>query len=374
MVQIQWVGIGVLVLLFTDGLLYSLGRIVQGSDMAQSMKGIPILVMLPLTVVALAIHAIGLLFSVGLAAGNSLGFVFLLILSLFTTYPFAIIFSVLLRNSLSDTLVGELAGLSRDATPLVNLAAARKLTREGKFEAAMEEYRRSHDEFPDSPDPLFGLAFLLIQSRRFEEAADGYREIIKRFHSDDIVWEKASRLLMELLREELEDKPGADYILSEITRRNPDSRYDYTSKSSGRMNEPSPSKKNSSDPISDLNRARRLSKQGRVVEAVELFERYGRANPKKSRPFFEAATAYSNAGRHDDAVRKLQEIIRRFSGSDGAWGDAMLRLATIQESEMNDIHAAKFMLEQVNERLKHREEGRIARDRLRELIPKLMGS
>jgi len=137
----------------------------------------------------------------------------------------AVAYAPLVAKSMSHTAVDMVYGM-QTAEPLKSdFSKARTLALQDDIEGALKEYRGYLDEFPDDPQPLFEAAELLRREGRFSEAADVLREIMQGFKEDSVKWERAAFRLAELYEHNLDDKNVTGYILEEIVRRAPDSRY-----------------------------------------------------------------------------------------------------------------------------------------------------
>jgi len=131
----------------------------------------------------------------------------------------------LVAKSMSHTAVDAVYDM-HTAEPLkTDFSKARALALQDDIEGALKAYRGYLDEFPDDPQPLFEAAELLRREGRFSEAADVLREIMQGFKEDSVKWERAAFRLAELYEHNLDDKNVTGYILEEIVRRAPDSRY-----------------------------------------------------------------------------------------------------------------------------------------------------
>lgn len=271
-------------------------------------------------------------------------------------------------NEASESIASEVTE-GVDATPLFYLSEANRLVKKGDVEGAISEYRRRFTEYPDLPDPLFGIEFLCEQQGRYEEAAEVCREVLRRFQGDDVTWAKASRLLESLLREHLGDPGTADKILEAIHERNPDAPHGYVVPEKPRP-EPRPLRRDTGPrSIRDLDQARRLATRGETDKAVTLFRRFAKEHPEEPRALFEAASALELAERYGESVGMLQEVVNKFGENDTVWGEATLRLATLNETHLGDREAARAILKQILKRLMGTEFGGLARERLHAMDP-----
>ena len=87
--------------------------------------------------------------------------------------------------------------------------------------------------------------------------------------------------------------------------------------------------------------------------------------PDEWRPLFEAASVLETAGQFDEEVKLLQRVVRTFGKNDGAWAEAMLRLASLNENELANNEAAKYMLNEIALCVPGTEHARLANERLR---------
>ncbi len=264
----------------------------------------------------------------------------------------------------AHSIANRISTAPAEAEPKVNLREALRLTREGLLDDAMAEYRRCAREFPESPEPLFGLAFLLRQESRTSEADGVYRDMLQRFNDDDVTWNNVALQLAEMLRED-GDTAGAEELEAAVNARNPDHRFGYvTAKTQQKRVATERDEWEGSLEYLEMDRARALVERGRIDDAVALFKRYAAEHPGEFRPLLEAAATLEAAERHEEAVSMLQDIIQVFQGDDVAWSEGMMRLATIHENVLGDREGARHMLSQVQARLRYTETGQIAQERL----------
>lgn len=265
----------------------------------------------------------------------------------------------------ANMIGSDISGMNKEELPRPDMSQARRLSREGDVEGAMAEYRLCSKSYPDSPDPLFALAVLLRQDKRFEDAAGVYRSINQKFQNHLVTWSKGSELLAELFRTEFHDAAAADYIIESIHKRNPDYRFGYMTEKKSQVGRISLRGKKRASHGHDLSRARSLAKRGDFRNAVDLFKRYAADQPDNWRPLFEAASVLETAGQFDEAITILQGVVRTFGKNDGPWAEAMLRLASLNENELANHEAAKYMLNEIALRVPGTEHASLAKERLR---------
>ena len=104
-----------------------------------------------------------------------------------------------------------------------DFSKARSLTKQNDIEGALKQYRAYFNEDPESPQPLFEMAGLLLKEQRTEEAERALQEIVHRFREKDGVWAKATFRLAMLHRDHRQDQQMVVYLLREIVRRAPKS-------------------------------------------------------------------------------------------------------------------------------------------------------
>ncbi|HUW60153.1 MAG TPA: tetratricopeptide repeat protein [Candidatus Bathyarchaeia archaeon] len=137
----------------------------------------------------------------------------------------AVMFALMFMQAASTSAVQGLYGL-RAAQPLkTDFSKARALVYQDDIDGAIKEYRRRFQETPDDPEGLFQAAKLLQEEKRFAEAADTLREILKRFKDQNEVWVRAAFYLGELYEGPLDDKRTTAYLFREIVKRAPKSMY-----------------------------------------------------------------------------------------------------------------------------------------------------
>ncbi len=351
---------GVIVLAVLDGICALMAYAAFRSNRAQTVKGFPLSWMLGIALVAAPLHFIGIA-----AAAREVGMTSAFVVSIGTGFVPAVLLAILVRESVAHRASNFILGDDRDAIPRPEMAAAHAMMRAGNYASALAEYQRLAREYPNAPEPLFGMETLFSQDGRFEDAAAVCRDIARRFTHRETEWTKANRRLAELLREHLDDPTAADMLAKAIDERNPDAKFGYIKLEQKHAVQHAPErKKGDFHGTADLDQARRLAKKGETREAVALFKRHYADSARDPRPLFEAAHALQLAEQFQEALALLQEIARTHDSDEEIWCRATLELASIHEAHFADTVTAESILIQVQRRIPYGEPGRLARERL----------
>ncbi len=135
----------------------------------------------------------------------------------------AILFALMFIKAASTSSARALYGLTTAQPVKTDFSKARALVHQDDIDGAVQEFRRQFRESPDDSDGLFKAARLLREEKRYKEAADTFRDILRHFKNHDTVWSRAAFELGELYDGPLEDKQAATYIFQEIFKRAPQS-------------------------------------------------------------------------------------------------------------------------------------------------------
>lgn len=349
-----------LLLVAADAVLLFIGLRVRRGQ-AGTAKRYPARLVVIDCLLAVSAHTMAGILAALIMDNFQLAFLFSIVVGL----PPAVVFFLVL-NEAAELSAGELVE-GGPAKALDHIDEVKRLLKESDIEGAMRVYHRRANQHPESPDPLFGLEFLFEQQDRHDEAAATCREILGRFQGDDVVWAKAAHLLAPLLRDHLGDPGGAQRLREAITQRNPDEDYGYLLPQKPRPDPEAPTPPGDPRSLRDLEQARRLAKRGQTDQALDLFRRFAQDHPDEPRPLFEAASALEIAERYTESAAELQKIVHKFGENDSTWGEAALRLATLQENYFGDVEAARAILKEVLGRLMGTQFTQLARERLQAL-------
>ena len=251
-------------------------------------------------------------------------------------------------------------GLNTNLLDQADLKVAHKHLKKGERPEAIAELKYLHQKYPEAHSPLFVLAILADEDKEYNQAVDYYREIIQKNPDDQLIWTNAARSLADLLRGKLDDEAGAKNLEAEILKRNPDTKYKYSTTAEPAKNKKQKKKRNTQVEKADINHARRLVTRGELPQAIALMKRYLVEDPEDSRSHFELISLFERTERIDDAIVWLQKTIHAFGEDDHVWGEAMLRLAGLREHEEHDLDATIAVLEQIAKRLKDGKHGKLA--------------
>jgi len=137
--------------------------------------------------------------------------------------PIAIACSHFLDLFSDSTVTGLfLSGLSSPAPG--QYGKARKKAMEDDLEGALIEFQRYHRENPKDPRPLLAAVRMFEKRGRFEDCANVWRDILRIYRDNEIVWAEAALRLADLLEQKCDDPKAAQYLLHEIQRRAPQSK------------------------------------------------------------------------------------------------------------------------------------------------------
>ncbi len=283
-----------------------------------------------------------------------------------TGLPWVIAYARLLIDTVAG-VADTIFGLNTNLVDQADLKVAHKHLKKGERPEAIAELKYLHQKYPEAHSPLFVLAILADEDKEYDQAVDYYREIIQKNPDDQLIWTNAARSLADLLRGKLDDEAGAKNLEAEILKRNPDTKYKYSTTAAPAKNKKQKKKRNTQVEKADINQARRLVTRGELQQAIALMKRYLAENPEDSRSYFELISLFERTERTDDAIVWLQKTIHAFGEDDHVWGEAMLRLAGLREHEEHDLDATIAVLEQIAKRLKDGKHGKLARDQLKEI-------
>jgi len=171
-------------------------------------------------VLAFGVHIVGSWpLAVAVDASTPAGrIVYFICVVLFGLAP-AIVFGMLVVEAGSESGTERFMGL-RSSTPISSdYSKARALLQRDDIDGALRQYQIYFAEDPSTPQPLFEIAQILSAEHRWLEAADVYRDVIRRFQQQNDIWSKASFRLATILLQELAEKEQAVFILRELARR-----------------------------------------------------------------------------------------------------------------------------------------------------------
>jgi len=96
---------------------------------------------------------------------------------------------------------------------------ARARVMEGNINGALQEYNRCFDRDKKNPAPLIAAAMMLTKEGRFDAAAQYYRRVIDLFWKNIVVWADVSLRLAALYDEKMERPREAREIYTAVGRR-----------------------------------------------------------------------------------------------------------------------------------------------------------
>jgi tetratricopeptide (TPR) repeat protein len=208
-------------------------------------------------------------------------------LGILTGVPWAVSYAFLILDT-AGVVVDTIYGLNSNLLDKANLKAAHEHLKKGEREEAITELDHLRVKYPEAHSSLFLLAILAEEDGRLDLAVDHYREIIQKKPDDQVIWTNAARSLADLLRNKLNDEAGAKHLESEILKRNPDTKYKYTTT----VERGKKKKRNIQVERADINHARRLITRGEFPEAIALMKRYVSENPEDACSHFELISLF----------------------------------------------------------------------------------
>lgn len=120
----------------------------------------------------------------------------------------------------------------------------------------------------------------------------------------------------------------------------------------------------SKPPETDFSKARALDVRGDIDGAVRMCRDYFTEQPETPRALFEAERFLSKAGRNQQALEILREIMHIFEKEDEIWAKAAFRAANIHENDLDDRATADRLLHDVMKRVPQSELGHLAHGRI----------
>lgn len=358
----------VAVVIAVDAVLYVVGRKIITSDTAQSARGISLPLSLGITATALLMH----LTAVGLAAGLAGAFgdpgasLSYLGISIITGAAPTIIFAHMIMQSTANLGNALIVGEEKDALERFDRTKALALLKEGKVEAAMAEYGLQARAFPESPEPLTALAILQEHQGQLDEAAATWREARGRFPHDPGVQKQVKSHLAYIGRTLTRQRDGHG-VVDLVQGENFDYNAPETMQAAG--NAPSSTTPETPHVPDTMEGARRQARRGDTDHAIRVCREYYRSlEEPNSQPLFAIATALQKAERHDEAKAVLQEIGRTFNGDGRTWAKAMFALVSILEQSEFDRSGARYILNQIQERMPGSEQAMMAGEKLGEMV------
>lgn len=279
-----------------------------------------------------------------------------------TALPWALQYIRLLAE-MTDHMAETVIAFNVPVKEKVNLKAVYALIQKGEMAEAVTELLSVRELNPKSTEPIFVLASIAHGQRDFDKEKGYYREIVanESFPIDSRI--NAAQSLADLLK----DIDETSYLIKKMEKEVARLSLEKEQKFAPGTPAGTKDEDDSHAEMFELNQARRLSSRGEFVAAVPFMKSYIEKNPEDSRAFFELISLYEKQGRNDEAVLWLQKVIARFSENDIVWGNAMLRLAGLREHVDGDLESAIALLEDVADRLKYANHGKVARLHLRDL-------
>lgn len=134
----------------------------------------------------------------------------------------AIYYTYMVVQALAIRSVDRIGPFSAKIDDPSEFAAARKLALRGDIDGAVALYRNYKENHAGA---LFEAARLLKAEERHSEAAQLFEELMQRFENKERVWAEASYQLAKLKETNLSDPAGAVFLLRQVMRRTPESRF-----------------------------------------------------------------------------------------------------------------------------------------------------
>ena len=354
---------GILIVAITDGMLFLAGLALYRSGAASAHRNVAPWAAVSSAAGALLAHFMALYYGAGLTQDK---FVVLAITCLFGILP-AGIFALVVRDAFADRAINMIMG-SEESIDRVDLSRAREYSVKGDIENARRAYQAIARQYPQSSDPLFGLESTYMIERRYEEAASVCRDIMRKFASDAQVRRRAALRLAELLEDHLGNPDGAAAARAEA---------DIAANAGwhpikGEREQQAAAKVGAKALTNraTLEEARRLARQGNVVDAVVVYEKVYEMVDDHPRPLMEAASLLERDGNPTRALEMLRRVARDFEERPEYWGAATLHQATIHENHLHDTETACRILGLIQDRLPGTEHAQVALDRLAALRSK----
>jgi tetratricopeptide (TPR) repeat protein len=191
------------------------------------------------------------------------------------------------RKSSSTAVSGPYVVSPADLTKNYPKSAVKEYERgvkkeaEGKFEEAIEHYRKAAKDAPDFALAHNNLGSLYIGKSQFPEAQKEFEECIRLAPGDSKAYFNMANLM--LLTGKL---PEAEHYLQEGFRKQPDSAFGFFVQGSV------------------------MERRGNLREAERALQHALELNPKMTRPHLELVNLYLREQRSSDAVGELQKFLQ----------------------------------------------------------------
>jgi tetratricopeptide (TPR) repeat protein len=315
--------------------------------------GVPIWLAVAMAAGAIAVHVAALLGMSALMMRN-LGSVpdVVIFLGIPSGVVPVLIFAYIVMVSASSGMVNFLYG-SRHVPQPEELHRARQCAMDGRIGEALAEYQRLLKVYPESAELLLAMGGVLEMNRRYTEAAQCFRGVMKKFARNDETWAQAARRLGHMQREFMGQAEQGRALIQEA---------DMRLRKAGKSPPPPESPRHegtTGDPGSmDLveTRLARLRK-----DAAE--------KPGSPRPLFAAALLLEREGRHEEAADIYRKTASAFRDDHDVWSDAAYRLALLLDNHLDEAGAARNLLGEIVRRAPLTKAGRLAGQRLH-LLPR----